>query len=59
MNILWNFFVYFNFTPLIMAFEEGQIEIAHQLLSMPNIDINCKDILKCNFFNEIFFNVYF
>ena len=37
----------FNFTALIIASKLGFLEIVQELLSQKGIDINIKDICKC------------
>ena len=56
-NHFWNLNQSFHDTPLICAAREGHIEIFDYLLSQPNIDINCRDILiqKYSFYSNLFF----
>lgn len=48
-NYLWSLNQSFNNIPLIIAASKGYQKIFNHLLSQPNIDINCKDIVIYHF----------
>ena len=56
-NHFWNWNQSFNWTPLICSAANGHTEIVNYLLSQPNIDINCKNILiqKHSFYSNLIF----
>lgn len=57
LNNIWNFyrFMIFHFgvcnnTPLLIAIDQNYQDIINILLARPDIEINCKNIKKKNFF---------